>query len=200
MTLIETLTVLSLFSLLCVVTVACYRYGAAALKKGQDHSALRSELTTAVRRIGDSLRSTSLASVTISPAGDAVSLLSTLDSGGQTSAAADGAPEWRRYLIFYHDAGQRTLALRELELGPGSAQRRHAGPVEQYSHNGNPPEELEGYLTAGRPLARNIRGLKVSVTPDNAELLTVELESEEPQKGIHTASRRAIALTVHCRN
>lgn len=197
--LIEAIVVCGMIGILTAFIFATYSLGLRATFKGNAQNELLGQLQLGVRILGDGLRESTTASVTLEPAGPGISFLTSYDINGVPVVGTDGRPIWQAYLIFYHDPVAKTLNRRRLELTPSSSIRTAPTTIENFNPGGG-AQPLSFYLNSGQPVSRLIENFDIVEHADLAGTYILSFDGVKPREGVNAESRSSLRALASVRN
>ncbi|MCA9779428.1 MAG: prepilin-type N-terminal cleavage/methylation domain-containing protein, partial [Candidatus Eremiobacteraeota bacterium] len=151
-TIVEVLTVVSVFGILVTAIFMIFNLGLSAFHKTTvKNELLQQAQITNVKLTADLERSSlgSLSSDWADPTRGIAAFLSPLDDNAEFKTDTRGRPIWQKYIVYYLDDGTNEIFREEIPLVAGAPQRSVPTPIEFYN-GGTGPKPLLAYRNGGR--------------------------------------------------
>lgn len=166
-TLVEMLIAVGLLGIMMGAIIYLYLTGARAVSQGDVRSDLLRGLQITSQALTREVETSCYGGLSIAPSGLAV-LAAGPPEGGSPTLASNGTVQWRKYVVFWLDAGAKTVRRREVPIPPTGDEKT----IELWS--GQP---FATFAQQGSVVAHDMVGFSASVAP-GTQLLRTSLKAE----------------------
>ena len=194
-TIVEVLTVVSVFGILVTAIFSIFNMGLSAFHKTTIKNELLQEAQITNVKLSADLERSSLSSLSADatdPEQGVAAFLSPLDDDANFVTDNRGRPVWQKYLVYYLDDTTREMYRREVPLLAGSPQRTVPTPIEFFNDGGG-PATLLSYRNGGRAISRFVLNFEPDILPAPVSQLNWRLTLERERYG----SKRPESLTTN---
>jgi len=201
-TIVEVLTVISVFGILVTAIFSIFNMGLSAFHKTTTKNELLQEAQiTNVKLSADLERSTlsSLSCDASDPEQGIAAFLTALDDDEKFITDNRGRPVWQKYLVYYLDDSTNEMYRREVPVLPTAPQRTVPTPIEFYNGGGG-PATLLSYRNGGRAISRFIQKFEPDELPAPVSQLTWRLTLERERYGSERPESLTTNVAIRLRN